>query len=686
MKYPYRKEVKQRYYAVPSLKGGISSAEKNIECLEECINMWYKNGALTTRPGFNCKDKNYVFFGEYYDKIHSGPRNEGVKIVLNGCEYDVASAVISDEYSFYKICTFFIDSDGNVVNSGNINYNRINDETFYAPTRYFFVSAKPTYSSGLYLFVTSENIGYEAGVDYQIYEYSYDEMQWQRLYNRDFYVPTVYINGRGTSYLQAQLNGMEYDAEPMVLQPQNLLTGEFKCYFTSDGYSSAFKLPLGELDNEVIKCRIYTKADAFFEWVIHTDETEATTAFAGYDVTLKCDRAAGVLEFFLQGEAFPILAMSLFPSNNICIKAQKTIPDGLERVVGGSFARAFNSRIYIGGNKKYLNEIYYSRMENPLYFPSDGGINIGENSTAVTAVAQKSGELYFFKTDEIYKLSVTHGKSYKVKDFTFNEGEKLFYSDTVRSTLICSSIGALSGESIKICNGALVWQGNDGNVYKMTDSNKNIINLSLPSESFISKYPKADFALFYEGYYMLFFGKDVYLLDLSSDKSSANEGNAWFYWELPEKVRVNCGVSSNGKMYLFCTESGERIIFAAELDGSCDEQLYFENNTVNSEQLDILSGFTSLYYDFASPQIKKSFDALFLTAKGNGEITVDVGCEQFLCYFNEQESKLKKDNFETLRINPNIKGENGIKFKVFSNKKFSVLSFVFKYRELGEVH
>ena len=678
MKYSYMKEKNDKKIVISAFDSGVLSDEFDANGVEECNNMWFKNGALTTRPGLYRKNGDFVFVPDRSEYIEQPPKNSGVRFNMNGYEYDVVSVMVSDAMSYYKLCMFFADSNGRIINANEIKYSRITDDEFYVPQKYFFFTASPTVSSGLYLFVTAANIHAES--IYSVYEYVSETSSWRLLDDTKYYIPTLYINGRGSSYITASANGMASEEEPMYLEEQNMLGGWFYCYFSSDGYSSDFKLPLKDLDDDTVICRVYSKADAYFEWVIPAGNTEATEVCAGYDITLKCDRVSGVLQFFNNEEAFPIFKTVFFPTNNIRVMAKKSLPLGEKSVIGSSFAESFGSRIYVGGNNVNANEVYYSRRENPLYFTKGNSIKVGNSTGAVNALVQRAGDLYLFKSDEVYRLAVTEGKQYTVKDFNADDNLKLYRADTVNSILICSGIGCTDRNSLLLCNGDVIWRGNDGKVYMLNASKNTVIHISKPVDKLISGFKKVDSTAFYNGFYIMFFKNRIYLFDVKNSTSTSHTKPIWFCWELPDDVFVSAVVVRNGKLMLICHDENKYCFYISMLNGEEDNYVIFEDNAPKETKLSVLSGFTSAYYNGGTEYIRKSFDGLFMCADCKGKIHILCNTEEFICDFCTDDN-----SYKTIRINPHIKGECGMKFKVWSDEKFSVLSAVIKYRELGEV-
>lgn len=57
----------------------------------------------------------------------------------------------------------------------------------------------------------------------------------------------------GTCY-EAAKAGIAYEAVAKYPENLNLLNGGFQAYFSLDGFSFAFQLPISDLYNSIVKC------------------------------------------------------------------------------------------------------------------------------------------------------------------------------------------------------------------------------------------------------------------------------------------------------------------------------------------------------------------------------------------------------------------------------------------------
>ena len=109
MKYPMINKQAHREIMIPELSGGLNLRDSlngiRDNQLTDCINMWYKNGMLKTRPGF-----------KYCNNMHE---NEDLKLAINSaynnCELKVHHEIVNNDGSIlvsFKTIMFFGNTGG----------------------------------------------------------------------------------------------------------------------------------------------------------------------------------------------------------------------------------------------------------------------------------------------------------------------------------------------------------------------------------------------------------------------------------------------------------------------------------------------------------------------------------------------------------------------------------------------
>ena len=239
---------------VKSLDGGINKQEPPLYIkdnqLSDCKNVWFKDGNLQTRKGLTCETDKAIltsiggYYGENQYKIHK------TSICIEGETVRIATAeACSDDY-LYLCNVFLISERGDYKSIGKLSFFRTTSDIFYTPVNIIFYGGKPQSGGGIFAMVTLQNGYDEEDRYYNLYEINEDFTEWNKIY--DFYIPTLYINGRGNKYSLAKANNTACLLSPKILESPNMLNGRFHSYFTSDGYSNSFRLPFSNLSSENI--------------------------------------------------------------------------------------------------------------------------------------------------------------------------------------------------------------------------------------------------------------------------------------------------------------------------------------------------------------------------------------------------------------------------------------------------
>ncbi len=672
MKYPKIEKDTQNRFLIPSFKKGIGKSE---ECLENCLNMMIRDGCIMPRPAVK-PTQNGIFYDtdgineDYYEVIVDPPTFTGVQYFMPFHEYKIITALTGDLYSYYTLKLFFADRDGEVLEMEKLMFNRIDDNHFYTPISYTFFTAAPTKGSGIYVFVTTSNI--DLTREHTAYEFDFVNNCWHQMGPSDFYTPTIYINGRGDSYNTADQNGTAYKYAPACPEERNLLEGSFLAYFTSDNYSSAFRLPLSELDNDNVFCRIYTQADRYVEWVILAGRNEDTQQFAGYDITLKCDRSSGLLQFFNGGVTFPIPRLSVFPNNNIRIKSWKTIENGYRKVIGSRYSARYESRIFFGGNELSPNKIFACRTENPLYFPKNQTFDAGDEGSAVSGLAAFKGELFAFKSDEIHRFSLIKGKARSFSGFSEEKGLRAFSSDSGHFDIISYGVGLLDKKSMCICNGRTVFLSS-GSVYALDHTGK-LSEIGAEIKHLLPENPKSLCSAFHKETYYLGFENKFFVMD--SD-------NNWFYWEFPEAVYVSEFLNFADRLILLCSDRKNEFFYTAKLSNGKDT--YYDNNYRLCES-DIPCRINISRLNLSFPERAKSFDSIFASINSHSNLKISCNSYETAVSLNMSEEELENGVYRTVRINPDTYHSADLKLEFSSDKPFSLRDICIYWRKHSEVH
>lgn len=468
MKYNALKRQPVKSLKITDFDGGMdlisppTSINKNA--VAQSLNMWHKNARLQTRPGFKGEIDTVIQNKIASDYAESDYKVTDTVVYLYGEYYRL---VISDTLtgnSLHTTNVYLADLYGDIIKMGAMEFRRTNSTDFYAPVNMIFFNGKSVSGGGVFAFVTLQNkYNYEQFL-YEVYEVDTGFTEWQRV--DEFYIPTVFINGRGNKYQTAKSETGFESPSPMILESQNILNGKFHAYYTSDGYSNSFKLPFNILAEEEVICRIYYTLSEYAEWVIPANNMRATIKFWGKDVSALIDRDKGMIYFQTESSDFAIPSSNVYPENNIKVTATKEIKGGLGNVVHSTCFVRNNSKLLLSGGADG-NTVYTADFENPLYFPKNSCVTIGESSGKITALAVQQGKTVVFKEHEIYTLTVKEGGA--INEISLlNDNEKIFRKgNSFTVDTVSKNIGCYNPRTIARCGKRNLWLSCDNAIYAL---------------------------------------------------------------------------------------------------------------------------------------------------------------------------------------------------------------------------
>ena len=693
MKYPAVNNQKQRSFKAGPFNGGVNLLSREFSengQISDCENFWFSNGMLRMRPAIAVKEP-AVSVGPYNTDIIQPLTMTGVKLYIGESLNELAYMLIWDSISQVQMRTFFVNEQGEFIETESIFFNRVSSDSFSIPKRVNFFYADATLGGGVYAFVIRTN---ELGDSYSTaYEISADFKKWITVNEHDFYCPTVYINGRGNMFSDNFKDNV-YFPDPIELEQLNLLYGKFNAYFSSDGYSSSFQLPISSLDDKTFICRVYSTPSNYSEWIIPSGVTHKEIDYLGHTVRLTVNRTTGTFTFSVEAGEYSIPCMSQFRMNNIKVTAYKTVKDGYNEVASSIGCIQYNSRIYMYGNKYAPNEIVSARISNPLYFTKSASARVGDKENGITALAIQNNKLIAFKRDCIYSVNVEEGQAYTENEIIIGIDRTFYKKDELTSTIISNISGCLSEKTVKLCGNRLVWLGEDGYVYTLAYSNtaneNNIYTISPAVEPLLNdlslEQKKSAFATTYNGYYFLFVGECILILDYrvkgfrySSNLTGTRENVtnlSWYIWRLPESV-IPVSASSLGKELTVSVLCENEICAFAEFKGTVDK--WFKNET-ETASCSIKAFFTTPCYDFETPHIRKMFDAVYITASGEGCLETAFNGENTIHI-----SEIFSDDVKTLKIRPDLHSVTNAYVSVEGNGNIAVSDITFSYRNSSEV-
>ena len=501
--------------------------------------------------------------------------NERAKVVIVK-EWDDLSGA-------HKIFWFkLVFNDGSFKEIGSINLSGSSPGTSADIDAFTLYSGAGVKGCGLY-FIAKKSYFKTGDVEVGIYELSSDLSQWITLENDDMYSPTVFFNGRGEAYYIAFNNDPTYKLEtPQFLESKNLLTGSFKSYFTTDGYSFSFSLPFDKLTNEEITCVFNYDRDTQFKWTIKAGHSfSESVKVEGKDVALHCDREKGRMVFrTTEGDLFPLVKSN--DTNNIWFKAYKTDADNIMKVASMNIATAFSGKsnhcamTVFAGSELYPSTVLWIDSNNPLYFPEVCHTQIGDIKEKITQLTVQNGSLLAFKETQLFKGSFVSAEGYQIEGVIAGvKGSGSIKESSVTFNLKASLPDAPIPRTIKEIGGTVIFATKSGGVYAIKGAERKISEISSKDT-----FKEPIFAMNCDGDYLLFTQDKSFLLWDTKDLKMP----IWFEQKYPTKVLEGANISS--APVFICTTGYDysAIIYTLVSKGDQDSYFTYKDNTVLSNE------------------------------------------------------------------------------------------------------
>ncbi len=679
MKYGSLKKKEIKVFNSGSLNGGLDT-KNSIDSISDnsvshCINMWFKDSYLKTRPGFKSNPLKAVdskILG-YNGTLEYSVTN--TSIYRNNRYFRIATSnVFTDDYACY-VYTYLIDRYGNMETMGQMAFLRFSSDVFFLPISLNFYSGKPQNGGGVFALVTLANKYNSSQKNYYIYEINSDFNEWERVY--DYYIPTVLINGRGNNYQTAKTETGFSSPNPTICESQNMLDGKFYAYYTADGYSSSFKFPFNNIDGAEIRCKIYYTVTDYVEWVIPGNKLRVFAMFNDKEIAAIVNREIGLIYFRELSSDFPI---PICGENNIKITASKEVENGMASIVNSYCVSRNNSKLFIAGGKNG-NTVYSAEYDNPLYFPKDASVEIGESNSSIVCLATNKNKILAFKEHSLYLLNIRNGG--KVAEITLlNDNDKqLKKSDSFTCEEISKQIGCTNFLTEAFCNGEDFWLSENGKIYSFnynTERLKEVYDCSWLDSSYFDCSEVSAFGG--EKYYMLIYKNKILVLDISeSQKCKA------FLWEAPLGLNVKSGFYHSGKYLFLCTDNSTELAFVATLEGNTDSVLYYgENDTVEQKNIPVKSALTTKYYRLDTRNTVKNINSIsfLMSAKSRVKISVN-NCYRTELNFGYLNEDYDKSDYKTVRLSPHIYDADGVVLSIESDNEIGIGDIEIGYKVTG---
>lgn len=627
MDYPKLGRSPSYTVSVPALSGGVNlSAGPNFvedNQLTACKNLYWREGALRTRPGIQ------------YASSHSlvgAPNNDlvcNVTLEWEGVPVRCVATKTRPSPSQYLLQIFLFPPDGSIQTAFPIT---INDTAADGLHNLLVFPGPATTGRGLYALValTSRTLVYEL-----------TDSGWQELDEEDVYAPLVLVNGKGDAYDQLPADSKTEAAPATMFESFNTLFGRFRASFYADGQSTSFQLPAAGLSDAAIHIQYGDYAGANTRTTIPAGQTDSPPGLLVTSGFARVNRETGVISFFydVENQEQPLALPAIQNlSNSLVITASVPVdasgggglgsPARMRQAVWfGGTSLAGGSRLFLAGDPSAPGMVRWSDCARPLYFPENNYAQVG-GAEPITAMAKQNDMLVFFKSREIYATSYVEGASYTADDLLAgNVFDVTAAAASFPITQLHPSIGCDRPDSIQLCDNRLVFVHSDGCIYLLTaadaHSENNVYCLSDPIRGAVPT-DQGLFSADWNGYYLLFqpdgpivaMDYRSYGYRYASSYARNKTDVPFFLWENPVD---NCMAASSagGQVCLVRTggsENGLSTLYAYRLDGDADQIGPSQTPTP------IASEFCTKLFDFDQPHRQKRISAVHLGAGGDGRM------------------------------------------------------------------
>lgn len=735
--------------SVPELSGGMNTnAALNMvedNQLTDSLNMWWKDGALRTRDGFS-NVKNKTIFGVGSDNLEYKTKYISKITLVDGTGYSIYVVYNSDIIQIHGVSAL-----GDTITTQPILSADVPEEPSYTPVYLGGKMGEPLIYTGkaesdeefkIYIIVpvyTSTTVDEE---EVLVFRETHILCATSLLkiidITSDSYVPTIYVNGKGNNYSSLPTTDSTKYAAASFFEGVNMLTGKFKAYFTTDGLSHKFLLPVKDLDDSgqtVINYTKYNSATSAYvtnTYTITFPSQNSNTVDGGF---FGMNPWSGSLTYYNASDDVETpLAESYSHPNNLEIISCKTDTSLQQKIAKMTSSIWFGgtdggggTRLFLCGNPDEPNLVHWSDLNNPLYFPENNYAYVGDSAQKVTGFAKQSDMLVIFKPRETYYTTYVTGNNYSVNDVISGA---IVDVTTVSATFpiyqIHSTIGCDLSDTIQLCSNKLIWANTDKKVYTLattyTYSEKNIYTVS---EMIERKFKDLDFstafALDYSSHYLLFVGKKVFILDYSTNSvkyvsSYAKDTSAkscWYEWDCDLGIDILNGISTTnylliyGSMvghYINNSETSNSVIGCYfKLNGFKDDKIigyeddfyggYVFGAKPTIESTDIPSMLQTKLFDFKSIDKRKDIQKVYIGLGASEESTINVSFitergineDARTIEINDYADNYSPQLIKTISVLPTQPRVMEFGLKLESDGTIAVSGITINYRMLGSV-
>ena len=612
---------------IPALSGGLNLVDGldgvSDNQLTECRNVWFKDGALRTRPAIKWEERQGFPFSSnlvFNQVLDTGEGRAQYLVYKSGV---TVGGVIKAKLTFLSIST------GGRVTS----YPELTPCDYDDFSNVILFYGQPCIGKGLYLVV-----GQKSGA-WSVWEYN---NAWMRITDETpgLYAPLVLVNGKGDKYDQLPSSGKSPYPNAVTFEGFNTLFGRFRAGFFADPISETYQLPCALTDDSSVHISYCgRKGPEATSWTIpaYSNESPVDTVKGQRAII---NRSKGTLKFVRAAENVDALYMVQGMPNSLVVTATAKQGDARspawmkQSVWFGGSAKGINggSRLFMTGDPKQPGKVVWSDQGRPLYFPENCYAYVGENGRPVTTMAKQEDMLVLFKESETYYTQFVDGPDYTADDILSGAIVDVTAVDAAFPIYqIHPSIGCDLKGSVQLCDNRLIWASKTGHVYTLISanaySNANIYRLTDSIGPQVDKVGEA-WAGQQDGWYYLIQGDRALVMDFRSYAARRAASYAkdrapvpWYIWTWagPHPVAV-ISDERDGMLWIAGDNGYQTAMLTTGRFVSGDRDII---QSVQSESTQgIAASFRTKLYDFGSPETYKR--VISLTAKAGGKGRMDI--------------------------------------------------------------
>lgn len=261
MKYPKINRQANREVNVPSLAGGLNLRDSltgiRDNQMTECVNMWFKDGKLRTRPSFDTAKSMYVvrnriqnqYFGSI--KVYDNIKKDN-STLISASKY---SGIKGDGSSWYLYINFWWQNETTFCDVGGLSI-KIPEFEWEGAESLFQKAEKCSY----FLFEKDDIIYCYAsnGKEFYIYKLDCDKEEpiWEQVEDDGIYAPTVYAHCQRTGW--DDFEGTQFEGYNLIGNSYKMIYSAYNEADSDKSHPMRYKLGQELPDKGIIKVEITT--------------------------------------------------------------------------------------------------------------------------------------------------------------------------------------------------------------------------------------------------------------------------------------------------------------------------------------------------------------------------------------------------------------------------------------------